>query len=90
MSFWHRDQIGAARFQSSAAFRTGKTAASHCGVAVEVQGIAAEPGCAVKSQATGMARTTAQPEGHGQGAQHHQTFPGMHARPKNPPCPAKP
>lgn len=37
MSFWRRDQVRAARFQSSAAFRTGRTLAAHCGTAVRIQ-----------------------------------------------------
>jgi len=58
LSFWHRDQVGSGRFQSSAAFRTARTTASCCGTALEVQGITAEPGCAMKSQGMGMARAT--------------------------------
>lgn len=50
LSFWHRDHVRAARFQSSAAFRTSKTMASCCSTAVEVNCISAEPGCAVRSR----------------------------------------
>lgn len=44
LSSWRCDQVCAARFQSSAAFRTGRAVASHCGTAVSSQSISAEPG----------------------------------------------
>lgn len=75
LSFWHRDQVRDARFQSSAGFRTDKTVSSHCVTALEVLHISAEPGCAMKSREVGMARTTTRSEQHNLGAQLLHPYP---------------
>jgi len=89
LSFWHCDQAHAARFQSSAAFSTGKTIASRCGMAVEVHCISAEPGCTVKSRGAGTARTAAQPKQHSRGAQPLDSYAEQHICPKPSPYPRK-
>lgn len=78
LSSWHCDQVRAARFQSSAAFRTGRTVASHCGTAERIQCISAEPGGPGKKWG---ARTAIWPEQHSL-VQPLHSHPGNHTWPQ--------